>query len=97
MSTDLSYARNALGGELSDQCRRRILAYCDHPTLQGWDDIYSIILNDTFTTVWKAVLAVDPTFPAHGRTTDLRGLIVRDWERFPPPEVIWQAIAYATR
>jgi hypothetical protein len=44
------------------------------------------------TTIWEAVLELDPTFPRQGRTTDMDGRIIKDWERIPSQLQVMQAI-----
>jgi hypothetical protein len=103
---NLDLASNLLGA-LGDEPRARLIAAITDPGEATWDEAYSIILDrDTFTTLWRAVLAVDPGFAsAEGPVTrwvedsSVNGghsEPVSGWSRTPTAEVIRQAIEYAT-
>ena len=103
---DLNLASNLLGA-LSGEIRARLVAAFTVPCEETWDDARSIILDrESFTTLWQAVIAVDPEFrsvsgpvmqwaendsPEGGHYEQVSG-----WARTPSAEVIRQAIAYAT-
>ena len=103
---DLNLASN-LFGALSGEIRALLVAAIDNPCEQTWDDAYTVILDrESFTTLWQAVLAVDPEFatargpvtrwvedssPLGGHSEPVSG-----WSRTPGAEVIRQAIEYAT-
>lgn len=93
--TDMNLAENMFG-KIKGDIRRRLLDYLENPTVDIWDDVQGIILNDKYETVWQAVLAVDPSFPTQGRTTDLHGKVVEDWPKIPDVETFKEAIYYAT-
>lgn len=102
---DLNRASN-LFGALSGEVRARLVAAVTIPCEETWDDAYSIILDhESFTTLWRAVLAVNPEFataqapvtrwvddssPLGGHSEPVWG-----WSRTPDAETIRQAIAYA--
>lgn len=93
---ELDLTRN-LYGRLKAPARTRLRALIYQPTEETWDDAYGIIVGaDGWTTLWQAVLAVDPTFPKVGPATDVRGRKVSRWERVPSQEVLLAALRYAT-
>jgi hypothetical protein len=48
-------------GRLGDEPRARLLAVIRDPNPQTWDDAYTLIINGgTWTTLWQAVLKIDP-------------------------------------
>jgi hypothetical protein len=95
-------------GRLSDDIRARLTAAIEHPGEETWDDAYSIILDrDSWTTLWQAVLATEPSF-ASARAPVTRWVPddselgghsepVSGWSRTPAAETIIQAINYAVR
>ena len=85
-------------GKMSPMQQREIKKYIKNPTFDQWDEIAHYIVNPAgqITTIWQAVLTVDSTFPNRGRTTDIGGNIIREWERIPEPFTVLQAIRYAT-
>ncbi len=94
---DLRLATDALGWPISEGARGRLLAYMAAPGREGWEAIHSIMLGPE-TSVWSAVLAMDPSFPRTGPRRDCRGRIRGPgWRRFPTPAQLAQAIGYATR
>jgi hypothetical protein len=96
MRIDLNLASN-LFGPLSDEIRTRLGAAIEQPGEQTWDDVHSIILNRRkMTTLWQAVIAVDPTFPRTGPATAADGRCLSGWARTPDRELLVQAINYAT-
>lgn len=88
VTDDLELARN-LHGRLTPKLRARVLRALLDPD-RWWDDAHGIVVGgDGWTTLWQAVLAVDPTFPqSHPYGSP--------WERVPTPELIRDAIRYAT-
>jgi hypothetical protein len=102
---DLNKANN-LFGALDGELRARLVAAITVPCEETWDDAYSIILDrESHTTLWLAVLAVDPEFATAqapvtrwvADTSELGGHSepVSGWSRTPGAEAIRQAIAYA--
>lgn len=81
-------------GKLSPQIKKRIKNFLDNPNVENWDDISGIIIGTKggIKTIWTAIIELDPTFPKRGRSIDLDGNIVKDWERIPTPLQVLQAI-----
>jgi hypothetical protein len=78
-----------LFGKLQPDIRTRLTAVILTPNQQTWENAYSIILNgESFTTLWKAVIAVDPSFP---RSKRMEG----EWPAVPSRDTISKAILYA--
>jgi hypothetical protein len=107
MGIDLNAASNMFG-PLSGEVRQRLMAAISDPGEATWDDAHSIILDrGSWLTLWQAVIAVDPSFGAvQGPVTRWveddseyggHSEPVSGWSRTPSPEVILQAISYATR
>lgn len=94
---ELDLAANMLG-DLSEHVRARVRAFFDAPDEERWDDIYSIIVNPggPTSTIWQAVIAVDPSFPRVGPRYRQDGTLVHGWERVPPAETVHAALIYAT-
>ena len=91
-------ARNMFDEPLTEDCRVRLMALLDNPTIDTWEDAHSIILNSEsrVATVWQAVCAIDPNYANIGRVTDLHGNIIKEWTRIPDRNLLLQAVAYAT-
>lgn len=84
-------------GPLDDRQRGRLQSLIDSPSQATWEEAHSVILDrDSWTTLWQAILAIDPSFPRTGQTTDARGNVVAPWPRIPSPQLVVQAINYAT-
>jgi len=94
---DLDMASN-LFGKLGTDVRERLTAAIENPCNETWDDAHSIILNrESWTTLWQAVIAVDPSFPKTGPCHNTREGLPRDaWPCVPDAETIVQAVNYAT-
>ena len=85
-------------GPLSPDIKKRIKNYLCHPTVEGWVDIYGIIIRADIglgLTVWQAVIAVDPAFPRVGRRTDFKGNVLREWQKIPDPFTLKKALEWA--
>lgn len=76
-------------GKLDRKTRRRLRAVAMNPCQQTWDDAHCIILGHGFTTLWQAVLAVDPTF-TRSKPLD------EPWPLIPSQQIIVRAIEFAT-
>lgn len=93
---ELDLATN-LWGRLTSQGRARIMSLLENPSQKTWDDAHGIILDrQNWLTLWQAILAVEPTFPARGKATDQKGRVVEPWPRIPEPELVLRALRYAT-
>jgi hypothetical protein len=89
-------------GTVSAEIQRRVSAFMDAPGYDTWDDIYAIILAPAkkcdcrgrgCTTVWQAVIAVEPTFPRSGKS----GRTARErWAKYPDAMTVARAIKHAT-
>ncbi len=78
-------------GFLPSHLKSALYNYLEFPNQDNWNDIYSYVISMGKTsTVWQAVLSIDPTFPDR---------VLRDseecerWERIPTPELVSKAIA----
>ena len=84
-------------GPLKAPERTRLRAVLYQPTEKTWDDAYTIVVGaDRWTTLWQAVIAVDPTFPQRGPTTTTRGKTLKRWAKIPSQETLLKALRYAT-
>lgn len=93
---ELDMARNVFG-KLRPDIKTRLRAVLYQPTEETWDNAHTIIVGaDGWTTLWQAVLAVDPTFPRVGPSHDARGRVVERWRKIPSQETLIQALRYAT-
>lgn len=90
---ELEMARNVFG-KLKPREKTRLRAALYHPDEKTWDDAYTIIIGaDAKTSLWQAVIAVDPTFPD---TVNPREEGVERWDRIPSQETLVAALRYAT-
>jgi hypothetical protein len=74
-------------GKLKPEIKERLQKVIDTPTQETWDDTFSIILNTDkgITTLWQAVLKVDPSF-CKSKGSECK------WDKIPSREVIIEAI-----
>lgn len=80
-------------GKLAPDLRKRLVAVLRNPTQKTWSNAYSIILNqDTWETLWQAVIKVDPFFPRSGPSG---GDDDRLWDRIPTRETLIAAMRLA--
>jgi hypothetical protein len=99
LELDLDLATNFMGRPIADDARDRLIACWRDPTEQSWEAAHAIILNDAVglgMTLWQAVRAVDPTFPASGPSWTEHGRRIRGWSRVPDAALIRAAIHHAT-
>ena len=87
----LDRATNGLGHPLAPQARTALRNYLRAPSPTGWQAIHSLIIDRQGTTVWQAVLAVDPTFPAAGPSWNTAGRVT-DWSRVPDAVLLLRAL-----
>ena len=93
---ELDLAKNMFG-KLKPEYKTMLRAVLYHPTEETWEDAYSIIVgSDKWMTLWQAVIAIDPTFPKEGPSTDSRGRVVKRWRRIPSQALLLAALQYAT-
>jgi hypothetical protein len=93
---ELDMARNVFG-KLRPDLKTRLRAAFYQPTEETWDNAYSIIIGaNGWTTLWQAVIAVDPTFPRSGPAHDSRGRLVSRWAKVPSQETLVRALRFAT-
>jgi hypothetical protein len=79
-------------GAVKPEIIDRLQAVIDNPTQETWNDAHSIIVskNRGFTTLWQAVLLIDPTFPRRA-SYDMETHTSK-WDRLPTSETIIKAI-----
>ena len=61
-------------GPLSPEIRGRLQRFLDAPSVKTWDEISTLIINPNSmrnSTVWQAVIAVDPTFPKQAKSAPI--------------------------
>jgi hypothetical protein len=78
-------------GPIGEDIKQRIVTYFRKPTAENWDDIQSILISRG-TTIWQAVIGVDPSFPKTGRRYTPDGTLIREWEKVPSPQAVLMAI-----
>lgn len=78
-------------GDFPLKSAKRIQAYFNEPTVDRWDDISGIIINE-WKTLWQLMCEADSTFPRSGRSTDNTGKIVSDWAKIPTPLEVLRVI-----
>jgi len=86
----LAQRRNLFGG-LKGDVRKRLLAVLNNPCQTTWDAAHTIIITGVrMTSLWQAVLVIDPTFPRS------KGLD-EPWPVVPDQFTLCRAIRAATR
>ena len=84
-------------GRLDPEIRARVAAAVEQPSVQTWDDAFSIILDGpSITTLWQAVCQVDASFVRSGPITDTEGTVKRGWGAYPTRHTLLEAIRFAT-
>ena len=89
-------------GSLDESLKNRLRRLYNNPTIQNWENAYSIIVSTSTErllgqTLWQAIREVDPGFPSVGRKTDQCGRVLREWDRLPEPGIILDALWWAVR
>lgn len=79
---------------LPPDCRARILRLYANPTAETWDHAFCINIAPGMTTLWQAVIAIDPSFPRSSGST--RASAEKRWPQVPTREQIVAAIKHAT-
>lgn len=89
----LEFATSMLGS-LAEDSKKKILAYLKKPTEKKWDKIYCLIINGRGlpSTVWQAVLEVDPFFQ---RSARMKEDCTTRWHDIPSKETVIKAIQLA--
>jgi hypothetical protein len=75
-------------GPLAPYERRRLGAVLAMPTQDTWGVAHTMIINRDLLTLWEAVVAVDPTFPAQHKPGTR-------WPRIPDQLTLRRAMRYA--
>ena len=85
----LEFATN-MNGKLSPEIKTRLQAVIDKPNQLTWNDTYSLIINhrSNVSTLWQAVLTVNPSFTRSKCSED-------EWQQIPTQETIIKAINHA--
>jgi len=75
---------NLFGEPLPLRYQEKIKNYITNPspTTDDWENVAHIVAN-IGDTIWNVVLWMYPDFPRKGRSFDLEGNIVKDWEKVP--------------
>lgn len=85
-----------LYGNLNKENQGRIKRFIENPTYDTWDDIFSIIVNKRFTTIWGAVAEIKPSFALEENLRDGQDNLLAEWREIPTPLEVLQAIKNAT-
>jgi transitional endoplasmic reticulum ATPase len=96
LDEDLALARNAMGQPLHDITKVDIRLLVERPDTARWEKCATIVLGIVRSdklTLWKAVCAIDPTFP---ETVEKDQNGARRWPRIPPPDTVRRAVHWAT-
>jgi len=84
----------------SPDVHQRLRAVLSNPTHDTWDNAHGIVVSQHGglggTTLWQAVLAVDPSFPNVGPRSDASGRRLKGWDRIPDQMTLARAIKHAT-
>jgi hypothetical protein len=85
----LEFANN-MNGKLSPEIKAQLQALIDQPNQIRWNGTYSLIINHRgkVSTLWQAVLAVNPSFTRSKCCEE-------EWQQIPTQETIIKAINYA--
>jgi hypothetical protein len=94
--TLLANARNGFDKPLSSDSRVRIRKFLREPSESAWDDVYTILVTPRLT-IWQAVCALDPSFPASVASTGSHSGPSWRWTRIPDVMLVARAIREATK
>ncbi len=85
----LEFASN-INGKLSPEIKTRLQTLIDEPNQLNWENTYSLIINNRgkISTLWQAVLSVNPSFTRSKCSED-------EWQQIPTQETIIKAINHA--
>lgn len=89
----LEFATSLLGSLAADS-KKKIISYLKEPTAHKWNKIYCLIINGRGlpSTVWQAVLEVDPTFQRSAKVDVSQKC---RWESIPDKQTVIRAIQLA--
>jgi transitional endoplasmic reticulum ATPase len=96
LDEDLKLARNGMGQPLHDITKVDIRLLIEKPEKARWEKCATIVLGVVRSdklTIWKAVCAIDRTFPESVPKDDAGN---RVWPRIPDSDTIRKAIHWAT-
>jgi superfamily II DNA or RNA helicase/ribosomal protein L40E len=79
--------------KVAESCYPQIDRFFDDPCFETWDKITGLAIG-AHQTIWQAILEIDPSFPRQGRSTDMKGKIVREWEKIPSPEMVRNLVTH---
>ena len=84
-------------GELPVSIQKRVKKFIVNPSVENWDDIFSIIISNKgrVNTIWQAIVAEDPSFPRSGRVYDAADNVIKEWARIPDVFLLVRAIENA--
>lgn len=78
-----------LYGKIPEETQQLIIDYLTNPSEPLWEEIYcKIIGSDSWTTLWQAVLEINPNYikskPIHSK-----------WTQIPTAEDVYHAVLWA--
>ncbi len=91
----LHKCKNFFGFPIGKEYTEKLKKYINNinPTPEEWDGISGIIIDSSpLTTIWNAVIELDPTFPKRGRIYNDNFKVVKEWEKIPPGFTVGRAI-----
>lgn len=94
--TGIEMSRNMFGN-LKPLLKEALYNFYDFPSNETWNDIYGMVIGKgkVPTTMWQAVLAVDPTFPSSIPVDAWEGDDSVRWARIPDRELFVKALNFA--
>ncbi len=87
----IEFSRNMFGF-LKPYMKSALYNYIEFPSQDSWNEIYAMgVGTGRISTVWQAVLDIDPTFQTR-LTSDAYEEDNVHWERIPDPELVLLAL-----
>jgi hypothetical protein len=88
-------------GSLNPGTRHNLRAVLDCPCEHHWDEAAHCVVNAKGQTLWQAVMAVDPSFPATGPSSRRnpktgRSVRISGWSKTPDEKTLLAALRQAT-
>jgi len=80
---------NLLGPQLGEGVKTRLQELLANPCQETWESAHPIIITASGTTMWQAVMAVDPDFPRSKSWEE-------PWPKIPDQLTLYRAIRHAT-